>query len=74
MTMEYNYFDLKNPYSRLLEYKFEVQYWNSQVNDKVQGEKYFKGKFTDMKKTSYIYQKEAAIQNLKDILPMLPNK
>ena len=74
MTMEDNYFDLKNPYSRVEEYKCEVQDWNSQENDKVQGEKYFKGKFTDMKKTSYIYQKEALIENLSNILPMLPNE
>ena len=78
MTMEDNYFDLKNPYSRVEEYKCEVQDWNSQVNDKVQGEKYFKGKFTDMKKVPYIYRKEVLmkdfIENLSSILPMLPNE
>lgn len=78
MTMEDNYFDLKNPYSRVEEYKCEVQDWNSQVNDKVQGEKYFKGKFTDMKKVPYIYQKEVLmkdfIEKLSNILPMLPNE
>ena len=49
-TIEDNYFELEDPHSRVEEYEWEVQDWYSKTNDKVQGEKYFKGKFNDMKK------------------------
>ena len=74
MTIEDNYFELDNPYSRDEEYKCEVQDWDSKKNDNVQGEKYFKGKFTDMKRVAYIYQKEEIIKNLNGVIQTFPSK
>lgn len=73
-TIEDNYFELEDPHSRVEEYEWEVQDWDSKTNDKVQGEKYFKGKFNDMKKISYIYNKEVAMRNLEDVITVLPSE
>ena len=73
-TIEDNYFELEDPHSRVEEYEWEVQDCDSKTNDKVQGGKYFKGKFNDMTKISYIYNKEVAMRNLEDVITVLPSE
>ena len=68
-TITDNYFDDDNPYRKLEQYVFLVETWDG--NNKIKGEKYFKGKFTPLKRIRYLEEKKAFEENMQEIINVL---